>query len=87
MRDAVFELYIKHIINYFNISRIIESINFFLKLLVIILNDQMKYTVTKLDAVADANSLIQLAIAAWELQGLEPMDLLFDCEFQLHYSE
>ena len=49
--------------------------------------DEMKYTVTKLDAVADANSLIQLAIAASELQGLEPMDLLFNCEFHLHYSE
>jgi len=50
-------------------------------------SDSMKYTVTKLDAVADADSLIQLAIAASELQGLEPMDLLFDCEFHLNYSE
>jgi len=50
-------------------------------------SDSMKYTVTKLDAVADADSLIQLAIAASELQGPEPMDLLFDCEFHLNYSE
>ena len=50
-------------------------------------SDSMKYTITKLDAVADADSLIQLAIAASELQGLEPMDLLFDCEFHLNYSE
>ena len=50
-------------------------------------SEEMKYTVTKLDAVADADSLIQLAIAASELQGLEPLDLLFDCEFHLNYSE
>ena len=49
--------------------------------------DEMKYTVTKLDAVADADSLIQLAIAASELQGLEPLDLLFDCEFHLNQGE
>ena len=50
-------------------------------------SDSMKYTITKLDAVADADSLIQLAIAASELQGLEPLDLLFDSEFHLNYSE
>jgi len=50
-------------------------------------SDEMKYTVTNLDAVADADSLVELAIAASELQGLEPMDLLFDCEFHLFYSK
>ena len=50
-------------------------------------SDSMKYTITKLDAVADADSLIQLAIAASELQGLEPMDLLFECEFHLNKKE
>ena len=50
-------------------------------------SNEMKYTVTKLDAVAGVDSLIQLAIAASELQGLEPIDLLFDCEFQLIYTE
>ena len=50
-------------------------------------SDEMKYTLTKLNAVADADSLIQLAIAASELHGLEPMDLAFDCEFHLNYSE
>ena len=50
-------------------------------------SDEMKYTITKLDAIADADSLIQLAFAASELQGLEPLDLLFDCEFHLSYSE
>lgn len=50
-------------------------------------SDEMKYTVSKLDAAADADSLIQLAFAASELQGLEPLDLVFDCEFHLHYSE
>ena len=49
--------------------------------------DKMKYTVTKLNTVADADSLIQLAIAYSELQSLAPLDLLFDCEFHLHYSE
>ena len=50
-------------------------------------SDSMKYTITKLDAIADADNLIQLAIAASELQGLDPLDLLFDCEFHLKYSE
>jgi len=50
-------------------------------------SEEMKYTVTKLDAIADADSLIQLAIAASELQGIEPLDLVFDCEFHLNYSE
>ena len=49
-------------------------------------SDSMKYTVTKLDAIAGADSLIQLANAASELQGLKPKDLLFDCEFHLNYS-
>ena len=49
--------------------------------------DEMKYTVTKLDAIADADTLIELAFAVSELQGLEPLDLLFDCEYHLNYSE
>ena len=50
-------------------------------------SDSMKYTVTKLDAVADADSLLQLAVAASELQGLAPLDLLFDCEFHLNHTK
>ena len=48
-------------------------------------SDSIEYAITKLNAAANADRLIQLAFAASELKGLEPMDVLFDCEFHLRY--
>ena len=45
--------------------------------------DDFEYTVTKLDAEADAGSLIDLALAVSELHSLEPLDLIYNCEFHL----
>ena len=45
--------------------------------------DTRDYTISRLDAGADANSLLLLAEAVSMFQGAAPLDLIRTCEFRL----